>query len=365
MADKVDQAQEMGPCRLLVENMGEGLCILNKNMVITFVNDRLCEISGYSRDEILGKKVTSFFEGVNKEIIRSEFKKRTKGKSSHYTLASRTKQGKERLFSVSGVPCIDKKRKFCGSFAIIFDITERKKSEDNLRERTIELEKEVEKRTGQLVDLYKGVAITEERNSLAQEIHDGLAQTLACSLLKIDFCERLLDSNPEKVKRELLVLRKMLAKSIKATRHVIFDLRLPKFHRTGFATVLGQYLEEFRRKTGIAATLNLKVEESLPMKIQVGTYRIIRETMNNIRKHAKAKSVDLRLRTDKNRNLCLIIEDDGKGFDLKKVLAQSKCAKNFGLIGMEEQAKLLGGTFAVETEKGQGTKIKAKVPLEE
>jgi len=365
MADKVDEAQKMGPYRLLVENMGEGLCILNKNMVITFVNDRLCETTGYSKDELLGKEVTSFFEGVNKEIIRSEFKKRVKDKSSHYTLAGRTKQGKETLFSVSGVPCIDKKGKFCGSFAIISDITERKKSEEKLKERTIELEKEIEERTGQLVDLYRGVAITEERNRLAQEIHDGLAQTLACSLLKIDFCERLLDDNPEKVKRELLKLREMLAKGIKATRHVIFDLRLPKFHRAGFATVLRQYLEEFRRRTGIAATLNFKVKESLLMKIQIGTYRIIREAMNNIKKHAKAKNVDLRLRTDENRNLRLIIEDDGEGFDLKRALTHNKCTRNFGLKGMEEQAKLLGGTFAVESAKRRGTKIKVKVPLEE
>jgi len=234
-----------------------------------------------------------------------------------------------------------------------------------LKEHTIELEKEVKKRTEQLVELYRGVTVTEERNRLAQEIHDGLAQNLAGSLLKIEFCERLLGDNPERAKRELWRLRKMLAKSIKATRQVISDLRLPGFHRTGFATVLKQYLERFCKKTGIAATLNFKVEESLPPKIQVGTYRIIREAMNNIKKHAKAKNVDLRLRTDKNRNLHLIIEDDGKGFDLKRALTQRKYAKHFGLKGMEEQTKLLGGTFTVESAKRQGTKIKVKVPVEE
>jgi len=366
MVYKVDQAEELeGKYRMFFENMGEGVCILNENMAITSVNDKLYEISGYSRGELLGKEVTSFFEGANKKIIEKEVKKRTKGKTSHYTVAAKTKEGKELFFSVCSVPLFDKEGKFDGAVAVISDITETKKAEEKLKEHTIELEKEVEERTEQLVDLYGGVAVTEERNRLAQEIHDGLAQTLASSLLRIDFCERLLDDNPKKVKKELLALRKMLAKGIKATRHVIFDLRLPKFHRTGFVTVLRKYLEEFRRKTGIAATLNLKVEESLPMKIQVGTYRIIREVMNNIRKHAKAKNVDLRLRTDKNRILRLIVKDDGKGFDLNRALAYSKYAKSFGLMGMEEQAKLLGGTFAVETEKGQGTKIKVKVPLEE
>ena len=366
MVDKTNQGEELEQkYRMFFENMGEGVCILDENMVITLVNDNLCKTTGYSRAELLGKEIHSFFEGVNKKIIKREFKKRTKGKSSHYTLAGKTKEGKEIFFSVCSVPLIDKKRKFNGAIIIISDITGKKKSEEKLKEHTIELEKEVEKRAEQLVELYKGVTVTEERNRLAQEIHDGLAQTLASSLLKIEFCERLLDGNPKKAKRELWELKKMLAKGIKVTRQVIFELRLPGFHRTGFATVLRQYLEEFRRKAGIVATLNLKVEESLPMKIQVGTYRIIREAMNNIKKHAMAKNVDLRLRTDKNRNLHLIIEDDGKGFDLKKALAQSKCAKHFGLKGMEEQTKLLGGTFTVESAKRQGTKIKVKVPVEE
>ena len=366
MMKKLYQAQELEQkYRMFFENMGEGVCILDENMVITLANDKLCETSGYSRDELLGKDICSFFEGESKEIIKSEFKKRTKGKSSHYTLAGKTKEGKKIFFSVCSVPLIDKKGKFNGAIAIISDITEKKKLEEKLEERTIELEEEVNKRTEQLVDLYRGVAVTEERNRLAQEIHDGLAQTLATSLLKIELCERLLGDNPERAKRELWKLRKMLAKGIKVTRHVIFDLRLPKFHRMGFATVLRQYLEEFRRKTGIVVTLNFKVEESLPMKIQVGTYRIIRESMSNIRKYAMAKNVDLRLRTDKNRNLHLIIKDDGRGFDLKRILTQNKYSRRFGLIGMEEQAKLLGGTFAIKSAKRQGTKVKVKVPVEE
>jgi PAS domain S-box-containing protein len=349
--------------KILVENMGEGLLVLDKDMLITFVNDRLCETWGYSKDEVLGKEVCYFFEGVTKKIIKSEFKKRTRGKSSTYALAGKTKDGKELFFSVSAVPFIDRKGKFNGSIAIISDITEREKLEKKLKEDSIELEEEVEKRTGQLVDLYKGVAVTEERNRLAQQIHDGLAQTLATSLLKIELCERLLDDDKEKARKELLELRKMLARSIKATRQAIFELRLPRFRRMGFATVLKQYLEEFRRKTGIIGNLNVKLEESLPTKIQVGTYRIIREAMNNVRKHAQAKHVDMRLKTDKEGNFLLIIKDDGKGFELQKALTRRKCAKNFGLKGMEEQATLLGGTFTVESRKGRGAKIKVKVPL--
>jgi len=266
MRDRVDQPEELEEkYRILVEDMGEGVVVLNKDIETTFVNDRLCEKSGYKKEEILGK------------------------------------------------------------------------------------------------------AFVEERNRLAREIHDGLAQTLAYLLLKIELCERLLDNNPKKIediRRKLLELRKALARTIKETRRVIFELRLPRFHRMGFASVLERYFQEFRRKTGIECNLNLKLEWSLPTRVQVGTYRIIREAMNNIRMHAIARHVDVILKTYNSGNLHLIIEDDGQGFNLKRALAQSKYANNFGLMGMEEQAKILGGTFSVESAKGLGTRIEVRVPLE-
>jgi len=363
---KVSHLQELEDrYRILVENMGEGLLVLDRDMHISFVNNRLCDVWGYSKDELLGKRILSFFEGQSRKIIRREFRKRTTGKSSTYLLLGKTKRGEEKFFSVSAVPFIDRERGFNGSIVIISDITERKKMEEELQERSIELEKEVKKRTEQLVDLYKEVAITDERSKLAQEIHDSLAQTLATALLKIELCERLLEGDPAKAKKELSNLRKMLGKSIRTTRHIIFDLRLPRFHRTEFTTLLKRYLEEFGRKTGITWTLNTQLEESLPTDLQLGTYRIIREAMNNIRKHALGKSVVLDIRTDKDRNLYLVIEDDGRGFDLEKTLNENKHKKRFGLTGMEEQAKLLGGSFTIESAKGQGTKIRVKVPLGE
>ena len=365
MVKKVDQMEGLKEkYRILVENIGEGLVIYDKKMIVTFVNDKMCEIIGYNKDEIVGKRVSWFFAGKDKKKVGSEVKRRRKGKASHYSVRLKTKKGKELLLFISGAPIFDRKGNFNGGVAVGSDITERKQLEDKLEERTRELEKEVNKRTNLLVDLYRGVAATEERNRLAQEIHDFCAQTLVSSILKIDLCEKVLDKGPKNLKRELRELRKMLRRSIKSTRNVMLRLRLPDLHRMGFVTILSQYLEDFRRKTGIVASLDFKVETSLPMKIRVGTYRIIREAMNNVRKHAMAKNVNLRLRTDKNWNLCLIIEDDGRGFDLKRAIAKSY-SKHFGLLGMEEQARLLGGIFAVESAKRQGTKIKVKVPLEQ
>ena len=364
MVKKVNPESELEKIyRISIENMGEGLCILDKNIVPIYVNRRFCEITGFRKDEFLGKPALQFVKGKTRKSFRSELEKRRKGQSSRYTLKFKKKGGEEVFLLVSGVPRFDKKGKFAGSIVIVSDITERKRLEKKLGERTTELEKEVKKRTRLLVDFYRGVAVSEERSRLAQEIHDSLAQGLATSLWKTEMCEKLLGDNQVQAKKELSELRKLLAKSIKSTRQVIFGLQLPNFHRAGFTAVLKQYFQEFQRKSGITCDLKVKLERSLAVRTQVGIYRIIREAMNNVRKHAMAKRVDLVLRTDKKGDLHLIIEDDGKGFDLKQALALSKYAKRFGLKGMMEQAKRLGGTFTVETAKGQGTRIKVKVPL--
>ena len=350
--------------RILIENMSEGLCVLDKNFSPTFVNPKFCEITGYSKNELfLGKSALELVEDRSRKTLKKELGKRPKGEPSRYTVKVRKKNGEEAFLLVSGVPRFDKKGKFFGTIAIVSDITERKRLEKELEERTMELEKEVEKRTRLLVDFYGGVAVSEERSRLAQEIHDSLAQTLAASLLKTEACEKLLGDNQVQPKKELLELRNMLAKSIKSTRQVIFGLHLPDFHRAGFTVVLEQYLQEFERKSGVKSNLKVELGRTLAVPTQIGIYRIIRETMNNVRKHAMAKRVDLELRTDKKGNLHLIIKNDGKGFDLKKALARSKYAKRFGLKGMREQAERLGGTLSVETAKGQGTKIKVKVPV--
>jgi len=349
--------------RILIENMGGGLCVLDKNFTPTFVNPKFCEITGYPEDELLGKSTFQFIKGESRNILKRELKKRPKGQSSRYTIKVRKKGGEEAFLLVSGVPRFDEKGKFAGTIVIVYDITERKKLEKELEERTMEREKEVKKRTRLLVDFYRGVAVSEERSRLAQQIHDSLAQTLATSLLKTEMCEKLLGDNQVQAKKELLELRKLLAKTIKSTRHVIFGLQLPNFHRAGFIAVLKQYFQEFQRNSGIPCDLKVKLERSLAARTQVGIYQIIREAMNNVRKHAMAKRVDLVLRTDRKGNLHLIIEDDGKGFCLKKTLARSKYAKRFGLKGMREQAKRLGGSFTMETAKGQGTRIKVEVPL--
>jgi len=366
IVNSLDTKSRLGEkCRFLIEKIGEGVCFVNRNMVLTFANDKFCEISGWSRNALLGKKLLGLLGSESKKKLIRELEKRTKSESWRYQLKLKRRGGEEVSVSLYGSPVFESGGEFDGYVAVMSVISERKELDEESEKHAVELEREVEKRTELLVNLYKGLAIAEERNRLAREIHNGLVQTLASSASKIDLCERLLEESPEKIKKELSELRRMITKCVRETRRLIFGLRLPRFHRTGFTTVLKQYFDEFGRKTGIKYGLSINLHRSIPVKTQVGIYKIIREAVNNVRKHARANHIDVALRTDRRQNLYLTIRDDGIGFDLEKAFTQNKSARHFGLKGMKEQAEILGGNFAIESGEGFGTEIKVRVPLKE
>jgi two-component system sensor histidine kinase DegS len=124
----------------------------------------------------------------------------------------------------------------------------------------------------------------------------------------------------------------------------------------GLTHALKQSLEELQ-----ADGLNCKFSISgtpfrLPSSMEIGVYRITQETLHNIRKHAMANKVNLRLQFLENR-LTVEIRDDGKGFDLNQTLNSAISVGHMGILGMKQRAEMLGGNFSIQTNEGAGTKI--------
>lgn len=201
-----------------------------------------------------------------------------------------------------------------------------------------------------------------ERNRLAREIHDGLSQELTAVALQTELCQELLDkAESERVKRELAEMRKVLVTSSQEVRRLIFELRTPEFLRKEFVPILRQYLGRFSKKTKINCQLTTQLKEELPLNWEMNLYKIIIEALNNIKNHAQAKNISLQL-NQQDKELILIIEDDGRGFDLREVLLKAEEAEHYGLSGLKERARLLGGDLTIETTPGKGTKIIARIP---
>lgn len=157
----------------------------------------------------------------------------------------------------------------------------------------------------------------EERKRVAREIHDGPAQSMANIVMRAEYCLKLLDKDPGKVREELLALQNIVMLSLQDVRKIIFDLRPMVLDDLGLAPALKRYFATYKEQYGLEIEfLFFGQERRLESTIEAALFRIIQEAVNNIKKHAQVKSalVKMEMLPDK---ITLSIRDMGKGFDLK------------------------------------------------
>jgi signal transduction histidine kinase/CheY-like chemotaxis protein len=218
-------------------------------------------------------------------------------------------------------------------------------------------------RNAQLYVRSEELAITEERNRIAREIHDGIAQSLASLLLEVDLNLELLESEPELVRKGLTKIGEVIEKNIREIRRSIFALRPIDLDRLGFFTALRKYVGDFSEQNRIPVHFEILGEEvKLSPRLEFTLFRIVQESLNNVRKHADAESVWIDLDMSRPESVSLTIRDDGRGFDFEEAIAKAPCLGNLGLIQMRERVEEVGGKFSVETEPGRGTKVVAVLP---
>lgn len=202
----------------------------------------------------------------------------------------------------------------------------------------------------------------EERYRLAREIHDGTAQILSNAILELEYCERLLDQNPEDLKAELAHLKRYLRGGLEEVRRFIFDLRPPTLTELGLMATLRSYVQDYQERFHIPVEMQEEcgLDRGLSAAIEVAIFRIVQEALQNVRKHAAANQVRLCL-IEGEQGLALTIEDDGRGFDPARV--ESGHFQHMGLTGMRERASLIGGTLEIVSSPGGGTRVSLHVPI--
>jgi two-component system sensor histidine kinase DegS len=204
----------------------------------------------------------------------------------------------------------------------------------------------------------------EERRKVARDIHDGPAQSMANIIMRTEYCLKLLDINHAGVRAELAALQELVRKSLQDVRKIIFDLRPMVLDDLGLIPAVNQYLDEFRMQNGLMVeTIILGESRRLAMPVEVALFRIVQESLSNIRKHAGASQIMVKIELLPQKIL-LIIKDNGKGFNLQEVLADKK-REGYGLIGIRERIQILDGELIINTATGQGTAINIAVPLED
>jgi two-component system, NarL family, sensor kinase len=201
----------------------------------------------------------------------------------------------------------------------------------------------------------------EERNRLAREIHDTLAQGLTATTLQLESADAMLDagSTPERARKPLRRALSLTQSNLEEARRSVLDLRAAPLEGRSLSEALEVLVGRWETETGIDAHYStVNRARPLPPRVEVALYRICQEALANVARHAGARSVDVRLVATPEQ-VRLVVEDDGRGFD-----ASETPGERHGLVGMNERARMLGGSFEVRSSPGAGTRVEVTVPLE-
>ncbi|MGQ0811590.1 MAG: histidine kinase [Nitrospiraceae bacterium] len=230
---------------------------------------------------------------------------------------------------------------------------------------------EIEKTLNKYQSLYRlyvkesGAAVTEERTRIACEIHDGLIQSLAGVNFKIELCQQLVHKDPKASQATLRETKAQLKLAIQEARQVIFNLRPLQYDKMDLIPALTNYLKSYETQYRIKTKFSVAGDEdSLFPRTKIFLFRIVQEALSNVQKHAKADHVCIDLSIDREM-LGVSITDNGVGFDMAAVLRDPEKWDHFGIRGILERARLVGGEGTIDSRKGQGTRIVVQVPLED
>ena len=275
----------------------------------------------------------------------------------------------------------DKDGSLLGGFGTVQDITERKRAEEVLRQRTLELqqlnqtlEQRVQERTAELEKANEALrylssrflsAQEDERKRIALEIHDSLGASLAAVKFKI---EEVLQrakgrSIAGSVTETLRTTIPLIQESADECRRIQMDLRPAMLDDLGLLPTISWFSRRFQTiYSGIRIEQELRIEEeNVPDSLKIVIFRVLQEAMNNIGKHSRADLVHLALE-EKGDHMELTVRDNGVGFDVEEVVRRSTSKRGLGLTSLRERTELSGGAFSIHSAKGKGTTIHASWP---
>jgi signal transduction histidine kinase len=213
----------------------------------------------------------------------------------------------------------------------------------------------------QLHQQVEQIAVMEERQRLARELHDSVTQALYSVNLYAEAARRALSAGKIDVGLENLQrLREMTREAMLEMRLLVFELHPSVLEKEGLVAALQARLAAVESRSGLKTEIGVEGERRLPISIEQELYRIAQEGLNNAVKHAQARSVKIDLRYGEE-SVCLELRDDGIGFDLQAASGSG----GMGLRGIEERVRKIGGTLAIESSPKTGTKLTVMVDFDQ
>jgi two-component system, NarL family, sensor kinase len=211
-----------------------------------------------------------------------------------------------------------------------------------------------------LYDRSARLGAVEERNRLAREIHDTLAQGLTATGLQLESAEALLDdeANARRAREPLHRALSLTRSNLDEARRSVLDLRAAPLEGRSLPEALKTLVDRWEAETGVGTRFKaINGSHPLPPRVEVALYRICQEALTNVARHAGASRVTVRLVATPDQ-VRLVVQDDGRGFDPSRARDG-----RHGIVGMRERVGTIGGSIEVESGQDGGVRVQVTVPL--
>jgi len=309
---------------------------------ILYANARAAEEFGGPKKELVGRKSLEFYQDPKaRQALLDELEKA--GSVKGFELSIRVDDGQLRWVSVWLQPIT-----FDGQASVLagfLDITNRKQDEERL-----ESDRRLLRR---LLDLHE-----RERQLTAYEIHDGMVQDMTAAVMFLEAHAEQISAQNEISRTHLERAIRLIQDNIDEARRLINGLQPPILEDCGVIPAVENLIEEVRATSGLEVVFEHLIDfDRIAPALEKAIYRIVQESLNNVWQHSKSDFAKVQL-VQSNQWLKICVTDHGTGFDAKK-----QDNRKYGLRGIRERARLLGGSAEIKSVFGKGTRVLVSLPL--
>ncbi len=351
-----------GYLRAIIDSLEDELLVVDKDYRIVQANEVVLRRQGKRRQEVIGRhcyevshKMTERCSSPLHECpIRTVWGTGKSAKVIHIHVSSVKGERRERYVEIIASPVIDSQGNVIAVTELMRDVTDRKEAEVQL---------EASREQLRSLSAHLESIREEERRKIAHDLHDETSQVITSLTALLEASVSNLPTSANKSRGLLNKAQELSIQILDQIHRLIYQLRPTIIDDLGLAAAIRWLAESNLEVAGIKA--NLKVigrETRLTSKLETTLFRVIQEAVNNIVRHAHAKSVNMSLYF-KKRTVRLRVRDNGCGFDVNEAITSKDRPRGLGLLGMKERVELAHGTMNIRSCPGGGTELDIEIPL--